>query len=364
MGPPRHLALLGEVSAQTIPWPVPFQEGLAQLKALSGQPVVVLASGDPFWFGAGSVIARHLPRDAWQALPGASIFSLVAARLGWPLERTLCLGLHAAPLAQMRRHVCPGARMIVTLRDGAAVSDLCTLLNQWGFGQSEITLCEAVGGPRERITHGRAAELQGTFAHPVAMAIAVQGEGHVMPATTGIPDDFFETDGVMTKRPMRALTLSALAPKPGERLWDLGAGSGSIGIEWCLAHPSCQAVALEPRADRIALIEANAQALGATTLDIQQGTAPEALDGLPKPDVVFIGGGLSAALLGWLETHLTPGTRLVANAVTLESEALLTEAHARLGGTLLRFEIATIRPMGTKRGWQQAYPVVQWSVVL
>lgn len=362
MGPPRHLALLPDLPGERVEWPVPFAEGLTLLDGYAGRRVVVLASGDPFWFGAGSVIARRYAASEWRALPGLSVFALAAARRGWALDKTVCLGLHAAPLTRLRPFLAPGVRLIVTLRDGAAVADLGAYLGSIGFGASDLVVMEALGGPRERMTETRAdADLSG-FAHPVCVAVEVAGEGAVIPCTAGLDDVFFTSDGVMTKRPVRALTLSALAPRPGETLWDIGGGSGSVGIEWLLAHPSTEAIAIEPRADRIALIRANALALGVDRLRVVEGSAPGALAGLPVPDAVFVGGGLSAALLECLFDTLPRGTRLVANAVTLESEALLIGAQAARGGALLRVELGEAAPLGPRRGWKSAYPVVQWSV--
>lgn len=364
MGPPRHLALLPGLGAERIAWPVPFADGLPVLLGLRGRRVAVLASGDPFWFGAGSVIARSLAAGEWRALPAPSAFSLAASRFGWPLERTLCLGLHAAPLARLRPHLAPGLRAIVLLRDGEAVAALGAWLAAEGFGETRLRVMEALGGPRERVTEARADALAGAgFAHPVTVALEVAGAGPVMPCASGLDDALFETDGQITKRPVRALTLSALAPRPGERLWDIGCGSGSVAIEWLLAHPATEAVGIEARPDRAARIRANAARLGADRLQVVEGRAPEALAGLGRPDAVFVGGGLSEPLLDAL-TGLAAGTRLVANAVTLESEALLAAAQQRLGGTLLRIELAAAAPLGGLRGWQPARPVVQWSTVL
>lgn len=367
MGPPRHLALLGSAAsrAETVEWPVPFADGLELLTGMRGRRVVVLASGDPFWFGVGAVIAGHLSGDDWRALPGPSSFSLAAARLGWPLERTVCLGLHAAPLSRLRPHLAPAARLIVLLRDGAAVRALADYLVEAGFGATSVTVLEALGGPRERRTEARADALRDdTVAHPVCVALTVAGEGAVVTSATGRADELFDSDGQMTKRPMRALTLSALAPRPFERLWDIGGGSGSIAIEWLLAHPTTEAVSIEVRLDRAARIRTNADRLGVDRLEVVTGEAPVVLADLAMPDAVFIGGGLSEALLVDLANRLAPGTRLVANAVTLESDALLARWQEKLGGDLLRVELSRVRPMGSKRGWDAAYPVVQWSVVL
>lgn len=365
MGAKRHLALLPDLKAETIEWPVPFADGIPQLLALRGRRVVMLASGDPFWFGAGSTIARHLEPQEWLALPAPSTFSLVAARMGWQLEQTTCLGLHAAPLTRLKPHLAPGAKVIVLLRDGEAVPDLVDYLTREGFGSSAVTVLEAISGPRERITTATAETLPKiAFTHPVAVAVEVSGEGPSLPRASGIDESFFETDGQITKRPVRALALSALAPRPFETLWDIGGGSGSIAIEWLLAHPTTQAVSIEARPDRAARIKRNAERLGVDRLVCVEGEAPAALDGLQSPDAVFIGGGLSEALLTDLSEQLDPGTRLVAHAVTLESEALLAAWSDRLGGTLMRIELSEAGALGSKRGWRASYPVVQWRVVL
>ncbi len=365
IGPPRHLSLLPKVSAELIPWPVPFADGIARLDAMRGRRVVALASQDPFWFGAGSSIARHLAPEEWTALPGPSTFSWVAARMGWPLETTLCRGLHAAPLTRLRPDLARGTKLIVLLRDGTAVRDLAAYLETCGFGASSLTIFESLGGPRERRTDATADALPDSeFTHPVCTAIELAGTGAALPKSSGLADEWFDSDGQITKRPIRALTLSALAPRPHEHLWDIGGGSGSVAIEWLLAHPSLRATSIEPRAERAARIAANATRLGVDRLNVIHGPAPEALAGLPPPDAVFIGGGLSADMLDWLTAHLPETTRLVANAVTLETEALLAQAQAKWGGDLLRIELAHSAPLGSKRGWKSNYPVVQWSVTL
>ena len=364
MGAERHLHLLPNVTAQRVNWPVPFAAGVEQLMARRGRATVVLASGDPFWFGVGTTLTKRLARHEWQAFPGRSTFSLVAARLGWPLENTLCLGLHAAPLLRLRPYLAPRRRIIVTLRDGNSVTELGCYLNSSGFGASSCTVLEAVGGPRERVTEAKATALVGQdFEHPVSVAIEVSGPGDVLPVAPGRADDWFDHDGQITKHPIRALTLAALAPRPHEHLWDIGAGSGSIGIEWLLADPSLQATAIEQSMDRVDRTRANAAKLGVERLHVLHGTAHKALQGLPPPDAVFVGGCLSLDLLSYLET-LAVGTRLVVNAVTLETEAMLTHAQVRLGGQLIRLVTSQAVPLGPKRGWRAAYPITQWSHVL
>jgi len=369
MAPQRHLDLVVNAPLTTsvpagtdlIPWPVPFADGVAILASLRGQRVVVLASGDPFWFGAGSVIARSFGPHEWVALPGVSCFSLVAARLGWALETTTCLGLHAAPMERLRRHLAPGAQLIVTLRDGNAARTLADYLSAQGFGDSTLHVMEHLGGPKDRLTTTRAADLSGGFDHPVCAAVDVAGDGPVLTAASGQADTTFQNDGQITKRPIRAITLSSLAPKPGEHLWDIGGGSGSIALEWLLAHPTTTATTVEPRADRATRIAENARDLGVEhRLTVIEGSAPEALTNLPAPDAIFIGGGLSEAVI---QASLTQPARLVVNAVTLEGEALLAAAQAAHGGDLMRIALSEATPLGPKRGWSSAYPVVQWSLM-
>lgn len=365
IGPPRHLALLPGGEAVRLDWPVPFADGLDVLDGLRGKCVVALVSGDPFWFGAGKAIAARFQSGEWRALPGVSSFSLAAARLGWALETVPCLGLHARPLARLRPHLVPGQRAIVTLREGASAGELAAWLDGLGFGATVLHVLEALGGPRERLRLTTAAGFDlGDVAHPVLVALEFAGTGQTVSVASGQADDLFDHDGQITKRPVRAMTLSALAPRAGERLWDIGAGSGSVALEWLLSHPTNRAHAIETRIDRAEVIRANAAKLGLDRLDVVTGAAPEALTGLPAPDAIFVGGGLNAGLLGWLEAHVSAGTRLVANAVTLDTEAVLVAAQARRGGQLLKLEMSEASPLGRFRGWKAAYPIVQWSVTL
>lgn len=355
-GAPRHLALAG---VNGTPWPVPFS--VEPLLAQRGRKVVALVSGDPFWFGAGSTLARALNPSEWRAFPAPSTFSLAAARLGWPLETVTCLGLHATPFEALVPHLTAGARVFCLLRDGDAPAELAVFLIERGFGESTLHVLEALGGPRERIrlTKAKGFSLTGINA-PVMAAVEMAG-GAVLPATPGLPDELFAHDGQITKAPIRALTLAALAPRQGELLWDIGAGSGSISIEWCRAGGS--AITIEAKADRCDNIRANAARFGVSQrLTLIEGRAPEALATLPAPAAVFIGGGADATLLETLWACLPSGTRLVMNAVTLETESLVLAAQAKKGGTLLRVELASAAPLGRMRGWQAARPIVQWSV--
>ena len=359
-GGSRHLEL-AEAGARGRPWPVPFS--VAPVLELRGRRVAMLASGDPFWHGAGGSIAAHLGPEEWRAFPSPSTFSLAAARLGWRLEEVICLGLHAAPFEQLVPVLSPGVKVLCLLRDGDAPAALAAWLTARGFGPSRLHVLEALGGARERMRTTAAQGFKLTdITAPVAVAIDTAG-AKGLPRTSGLPDELFASDGQITKRPIRALTLSALAPRPGETLWDIGAGSGSISIEWLLAAPATRAIALEPRADRCANIRHNAEAFGlAHRIEIVEGNAPDALGNLPRPDAVFLGGGASEAVLQFLWEHLAPGIRIVATAVTLETEALLTDWHARVGGALMRVELADAAPLGRMRGWVRARPIIQWSV--
>ncbi|ABD07878.1 precorrin-6Y C5,15-methyltransferase (decarboxylating) [Rhodopseudomonas palustris HaA2] len=366
IGGERHLAMVAALGRPTLPWRVPFAVSLPDVLAQRGRSVVVLCSGDPFWHGAGAVLADHLAPSEWTALPAPSTFSWAAARLGWRLEETITLGLHARPITMLRPHLQPGSRLIVLVRDGAAVAQIAAYLTATGFGPSSLTVLEALGGPRERILRAAAANYTLTdVAAPVAIGIDVvaQPDSAIIPHASGLPDELFQTDGQLTKRAIRAVTLSSLAPRGGELLWDIGAGSGSIGIEWLLAARSNRAIGIEARPDRLACARGNADALGVPHFDLRLGQAPEALADLPTPDAVFIGGGAgNPGVLDAVWQALPPGGRLVVNAVTLETEALLIACHGRHGGELLRLGVERAAPVGGLTAWRAAIPVVQWSV--
>lgn len=332
--------------------------------ALRGRRVAVLASGDPFWFGAGGSLSADLEPGEWHCHPAPSTFALAAARLGWRLEATVCLGLHAMPFERLVPHLSQGARIICLLRDGASPKALANWLVARGFGASELRVLEALGGPQERVRQMQA----GGFAlddvrAPVAVALEVRG-GKGLSLAPGRPEDVFAHDGQITKAPVRALTIAALAPLPGEVLWDIGGGSGSVSVEWCRLAAGARSFAIEAKPVRADNIRANAAAFGLDDrLTVVNGAAPYALRGLPAPDAVFIGGGGDEALLEALWPLLPEGCRLVANAVTLETEAIYTRWSGVKGGTLTRIEIAGAAPLGRMRGWSAARPVVQWSVI-
>ena len=355
--------MLPDLKADLHEWPIPFADGIDKLLARRGQSSVMLVSGDPFWFGAGSSITRHLDRQEWLSIAGYSCFSLAASQIGWPIEATTCLGLHAAPLSRLRPYLAPKQKIMATMRDGRAVHDLISYLKETGFGDSEVICLEALGQEDQKITIAQANKpIDFNPTHPVMVALSIAGEGKIMPKSAGLADEWFEHDGQITKQPIRALTLAALAPKSGEYLWDLGAGSGSIAIEWLLSDASMRATAVERDAKRAEAITRNAQNLGVDYLDVVEAEVSAAIETLPMADCIFIGGGLREAVLHRLWALMPQGTRLVANGVTVETERLLTAAYSEFGGTLLRFEASNLAPIGTMHGWKAAYPITQWSV--
>ncbi|MCG2625764.1 precorrin-6y C5,15-methyltransferase (decarboxylating) subunit CbiE [Bradyrhizobium sp. WYCCWR 13023] len=358
-GGERHLAL-ANAGSRGRTWPVPFDSDV--VLSCRGRPTAVLASGDPFWYGAGAGLAEKLGGGEWIAHPAPSTFSLAAARLGWRLESVICLGLHAAPFERLVPHLADGARIICLVRDGKAAGDLARWLTERGWGVSPFWTLAALGGPHEKVgkyhaeTYTRAPTV-----NLVAVAFEARGADGLSRGS-GLPDALFAHDGQITKRPVRALALSVLGPCPGRRLWDIGAGSGSISVEWALGGGS--AIAVEAREDRAANIRSNAEAFGLEhKITVIAGTAPEALATLDAPDAVFIGGGLDRAMFDAVWSRLAPGTRLVAHSVTLETEALLGELHQQHGGELMRVEIAHAAPLGRYRAWETTRPMVQWSTV-
>lgn len=358
-GGERHLGL-ADIGARGEAWPVPFD--LAPVLARRGHPTVVLVSGNPFWHGAGTGLAAHLKREEWIAHPAPSTFSLAAARLGWALEQTICLGLHAAPFERSVPMLARGTRIICLVRDGKAGADLAAWLTARGWGASRLWALSSLGGPREQIVESQARDyIAEPGSSPLAMALQAEGMAG-MPRCSGLADDLFVHDGQITKRPIRALALSALAPRPNELLWDIGAGSGSMSVEWALAGGT--AIAVEERADRAANIRVNTTAFGlAHRIKVLVSHAPDSLGGLEQPDAVFLGGGLDATMFEAVWSRIPHRGRIVAHSVTLETEALLAELHGRHGGDLVRIEISHAAPLGRRRAWEAARPIVQWRAV-
>ncbi|HEU5470554.1 MAG TPA: precorrin-6y C5,15-methyltransferase (decarboxylating) subunit CbiE [Actinophytocola sp.] len=366
IGSARQLTLVdGPVTKVT--WPSPMLPAIpALLSAHAGRRICVLASGDPMFFGVGATLARLVGPGALRVIPHVSSVSLACARLGWAVEETEVVSLVGRPLDTLRLAVRPGRRVLVLSATGATPARVADLLRTQGFGPSPMTVFEDLGGPAESRRTGTAISWR---PHPVgalnlvAIDCRPAPDAVVLPRGPGLPDRAFEHDGALTKREVRAVTLAALAPLPGELLWDIGAGSGSIGIEWMRTDPGCHAVAVEANPDRAARITRNAHTLGVPTLRVVVAKAPAALTGLPTPAAVFIGGGLTTdGLLDACWSALPPGGRLVANAVTLDSEAVLSDWHRERGGTLTRIEISRASPLGGFTGWRPMMPVTQWLV--
>ena len=364
-GGERHLKLASPlIKGRASAWPSPFAGGIDAVLKARGSQVCVLASGDPFNYGVGSVLAGRVPPEETLVVPAPSAFSLAAARLCWALPETALVSLHGRELSRIRPHLHHGARILALTSDSEGPEALARLLTEIGFGTSRMTVLEALGGGNERVRSAAAEsfDLSGIAAlNTVAIEVKASANANVIPFSAGLDDALFEHDGQITKRDIRAVTLSSLAPLRGQLLWDVGAGSGSVAVEWMLAHPSMRAAAIEARADRAARINRNAAALGVPGLEVIEGRAPEALSGLAAPDATFVGGGASQeGVLDAAIAALRSGGRLVANAVTLETEALLIARHAALGGTLTRIAVSRADAVGGKMAWRAAMPVTQF----
>ena len=364
-GGKRHLALAAALIHGAVrPWPSPFEHAVEEVLAQRGRQVCVLASGDPYLYGVGAVLARHVAPSETVVVPAPSAFSLAAARLGWALADTTLVSLHGRELDRVRPHLQPGARVLALTSDGEGPAALAKLLTQSGFGGSRLTVLEALGGPRERVRAARANDFDLAAVGPlntVAIEVEATAGARIIARAAGLPDGLFEHDGQITKRELRAVTLSSLAPRRGELLWDVGAGAGSVAIEWMLADASLRALAIEVQPARAARIRRNAASLGVPGLEIVEGAAPAALAGLPVPDAIFVGGGAGdAGVFDAAVAALRPGGRLVVNGATLATEALLLARHATSGGELIRIAIARAEPVGAMTAWRPAMPLTQW----
>jgi len=369
-GGARHLGFISAsgASATRIPWPSPMAPAVQQILTdhRRQKKVAVLASGDPMLHGVGVTLTRNLIPTEFRVIPQVSAFSLACARLGWPIAETVLITLVNRPIEQLLRHLYPGQRLVIFSEDGSTPASVARFLTQSGYGASKLDVFENLGGSSERNTSDLAAswaDKQCGKLNLVAVLCAPDSSLKPLSLAPGLPDDAFDTDGQLTKREVRAVTLARLAPLPNQTLWDVGAGAGSIGIEWMRLHPSCSCIAFEAREDRAARILQNAAQLGVPTLKVILGIAPATFANLGSPDTIFIGGGVSNDnLFDACWAKLSPGGRLVANAVTLQSEASLVARHTIYGGDLMRMLVSRANPIGGSYGWRPMMPVTQWTV--
>jgi precorrin-6B C5,15-methyltransferase / cobalt-precorrin-6B C5,C15-methyltransferase len=367
VGGKRHLALAGALKAETMTWPSPIENALDAIEERRGRSVCVLASGDPFFFGVGAMLMRRFSAGDMISIPAPSAFALAASRLGWSQQDCALLTLHGRPLEAIIPQLQPKARILALSWDDATPAKLAALLTARGMGRSRLTICEAMGGARERIRTTQAQDfaLDNVVAlNTIALEVVTEHGARILPRAPGLPDEWFEHDGQITKREIRAMTLSALAPRRGELLWDVGSASGSVAIEWMLADPANKAVAIEARHDRAQRIARNALTFGAPSLSVVTGEAPQVFADLSAPDAIFIGGGASApGMIKRACDALATGGRLVVNAVTLETQAACVDWRARWGGELTQIAIAHAEPVGRYSGWRAAMPIVQWRLI-
>lgn len=366
MGSERQLALVADGDAQKIAWPSPMLPALPALMAEHrDRDVCVLASGDPMFYGIGTTLVRLLGAENVTIVPHPSSLSLACARLGWAVEDVDVVSAVGRPVETLHPVVQPGRRILVLSADGRTPSAVARLLVDRGYGPSDVVTLEKLGSQQERIVRTTAEKWQdeADALNIVAVTCRPAKAAPLLPRTAGLPDDAYETDGQLTKRELRAMTLARLAPVPGQLLWDVGAGSGSIGIEWMRHHRMCRTIAVENNAERAARIGRNATNLGVPALAIVNAAAPAALADLENPDAVFVGGGVTVdGVLEACWAALKPGGRLVVNAVTIESETLVVAWQRRIGGELVRVEISRTAPLGGFTAWRPMLPVTQWAV--
>ena len=363
VGGDRHHRLSDRIKAERRTWPSPFDAMVDEIRGLRDRRPAVLVTGDPLWYSVGARLTRAIDPSEIVFHPQLSAFQWAACRMGWSLADCATLTVHGRPVEQILRHIAPRRRLLVLTKDASTPAAVAALLRERGYAGSRMTALAALGGEKEARFDGAARDWSATVPdfHTLAIECVAGPDAERWPLT-GLPDHAYEHDGQLTKQDVRAMTLARLSPFPGAMLWDVGAGCGSVGIEWMRAASEARTVAIEPDAERRAMLDRNAAKLGAPALRIVEGKAPDALDDLPPPDAVFIGGGLTTP--GVFEacwTALAPGGRLVANAVTLESEARLAALHAEHGGHLARVSVASAEEIGPYRGWRPSMPVTQWS---
>lgn len=365
VGGDRHLAMLPSHDQRPkIVWTSPISASIAEIIKYRGQSVCVLASGDPMCYGIGVTLTKQIPISEITIIPAPSAFSLACARLGWSLTEVETLSLCGRPSSLIQSYIYPGARLLILSEGKDTPAIVAGVLRQRGYGGSQITVLERMGGAHERIIEGTAATWSETdIAALNAIAVDCIADAGIisLPRIPGLPDHAYEHDGQLTKHEVRAITLASLAPTPGQLLWDVGAGCGSISIEWMRTHPRCRAIAIEQNSSRLRYIADNAATLGVPNLQIIEGKAPNALKDLPQPDAIFIGGGVTAdGLFNICWSALKPGGRLVANVVTIEGEQTLFKWHEQVGGNFSRIAIQRAEPIGKFLGWRGMAPVTQW----
>ena len=364
-GGERHIALIGAVRGEARTWPQPFRNALPAILAERGRKVCVLATSDPFHYGIGAGLTKAIPAQEMRIIPQISSFAMACTRMRWPQEECALVSLHGRTLYRIVPHLQPGARILALSWDETTPRAVAELMSARGLGASRIVVMEQLGGPQERVRDTRADAFAFDDIVPlnmIAVDVAAGRGSRILPLAPGLDEEWFAHDGQITKSEIRAITLSALAPRGGELLWDVGAGSGSVGIEWCQRHVRNRAVAFEAKPERAHRITRNKVELGGLSVEVV-GAAPEGFAGRPAPDAVFIGGGLTVeGLFEGAWAALKPGGRLVANVVTIEGEAKLAALHAQHGGSLRRISIDRLAPVGNKHGWRPAMPVTQWRV--
>lgn len=365
IGGARQHQLSDAVTAERLSWPDPFDALIDKLRALKGKRVVVLATGDPLWFSVGARIGRAIDPAEITYHPQVGAFQLAAARMGWSMADLETLTVHGRPVEQVIPFIQPDQRLLILTTGEDTPAQIARILTERGFGRSPMTVLAAMGGENER----RFEAVADSWTHEVpafntlAVDCVASPDALLLPRVPGLPDSAFAHDGRMTKRAVRALTLASLMPMRRALLWDIGTGCGSVAVEWMRAAPDARAIGIEPRADRRAMAAANALALGTPRLELIGGKAPDSLNGLEAPDAVFIGGGLSAEVFAAALAALKPLGRLVANAVTLESEHVLLALHAAHGGDLVKLAVSRAEPVGRLHGWKPLMPVTQLSLV-
>lgn len=367
VGGERHLAMVNNGEAERIAWASPLSRTLDDIAARRGKRVAVLASGDPMFYGIGATLARRFPREEMTVVPAVGALAHACARLGWPETEVEAVTLHGRPLELLNAHMLPNARLVILSECGATPAKVAATLTGRGFGDSRMIVFEHLGGANERRVDSTAAafsEARVADLNTIAVECRAAPGAVIRPRVPGLPDSAFENDGQLTKREVRAATIAALAPTPGALLWDVGAGSGAIAIEWLRAERTAQAIAVERDPARAARIARNALGLGVPRLEIVTGTAPQALAGLAEPDAVFVGGAVrNDDLLETCFAALRPGGRFVANAVTLEGEAALADFHTRHGGGMTRISVSRLEPVGPAHGWRALRTVTQLALV-